>query len=62
MISFPGPLLARRPWPGYIHGSTQLQRLGLHVDLRIHNYKTIMFSAEWYALLCILSRIDDIQL
>ena len=65
MISFPGPLLARRPWPGYIHGSTQLeflQRLDLHVDLRVHNYNTIMFSAEWYSLFGILSRNDDIQL
>ena len=63
MISFPGPLLARRPWPGYIHGSTRLQRLDLHVDLsiRIHNYNN-MFSAEWYSLLGILPRNDDIQL
>ena len=61
MISFPGPLLARRPWPGYIHGSTRLQRLDLHVDLRSYKYTT-MFSAEWYSLLGILSRNDDIPL
>ena len=55
MISFPGPLLARRP--GYIHGSTRLQRLDLHVDLRIHII--LCFSAEWHSLLGILSRNDD---
>ena len=39
-------MLGMRPWPGYIHGSTRLQRLDLHVDLRIHNYNIIMFSAD----------------
>ena len=33
-----------------------------YVDLRVHNYNTIMFSAEWYSLFGILSRNDDIQL
>ena len=60
MIMFPGPLLARRPWPGYINGSTRLQRLDLLVDL--HSYNSIMFSAEWYSLLGTLPRNDDIQL
>ena len=61
MVSFPGPLLARRPEYIDVHGSKRLRRLDLHaLSTHIHVFDLhmiIMFSAEWHCPVFCLERM-----